>query len=74
MPLLHRGLAAPGVRRQKTSPRRFSSALKNAERRAEHAVQDKLDTCARAMLESRRGTDDGAVDDLEHAIGRHQDV
>jgi low affinity Fe/Cu permease len=48
--------------------------LKNAERRAEHAVQYKLDAIARAMLESRRGTDDGAIDDLERAIGRHQDV
>jgi hypothetical protein len=48
--------------------------LKNAERRAEHAVQYKLDAIARAMLESRRGTDDGAIDDLGHAIGRHQEV
>ena len=48
--------------------------LKNAERRAEHAVQYKLDAIARAMLESRRGTDDSAIEDLERAIGRHQDV
>jgi low affinity Fe/Cu permease len=48
--------------------------LKNAERRAEHAVQYKLDAIARAILEIRRGGDDGAIDDLEHAIGRHEDV
>lgn len=46
--------------------------LENAERRAEHAVQYRLDAIARAMLESRRGTDGGAIDDLEHAIGRHK--
>jgi len=49
--------------------------LKNAERRAEHAVQYKLDAIARALLESRSsGTDNGAIEDLERAIGRHQDV
>ena len=48
--------------------------LKNAERRAEHAVQFKLDAIAEALLEIRRGTDEGAADDLERAIGRHKEV
>jgi low affinity Fe/Cu permease len=48
--------------------------LKNAERRAEHAVQFKLDAIARALLASHRGGDDRAIEDLEQAIGRHEDV
>jgi low affinity Fe/Cu permease len=48
--------------------------LKNAERRAEHAVQFKLDAIAEALLEMHRDTDEGAADDLERAIGRHEDV
>jgi low affinity Fe/Cu permease len=48
--------------------------LKNAELRAEHAVQFKLDAIAEALLEVRRGTDEGAADDLERAIGRHNEV
>ncbi len=48
--------------------------LKNAERRAEHAVQFKLDAIARALLATHRGNDDRAIDDLERAIGRHEDV
>jgi low affinity Fe/Cu permease len=48
--------------------------LKNAELRAEAAVQDKLDAIALALLEMRRGTDAGAADDLERAIGRHEEV
>ena len=48
--------------------------LKNAELRAEAAVQDKLDAIALALLEVRRGTDDGAADELERAIGRHEEV
>ncbi len=48
--------------------------LKNAERRAEHAVQFKLDAIAAALLEMHRGTDEGAAGDLERAIGRHEDV
>ena len=43
--------------------------LKNAELRAEAAVQDKLDAIALALLEVQRGTDDGAADELEKAIG-----
>jgi low affinity Fe/Cu permease len=48
--------------------------LKNAERRAEHAVQFKLDAIAEALLEMHRDTDEGAAEDLERAIGRHEDV
>jgi low affinity Fe/Cu permease len=48
--------------------------LKNAELRAEAAVQDKLDAIALALLEVRRGTDDGAAEALEEAIGRHEEV
>ena len=48
--------------------------LKNAELRAEAAVQDKLDAIALALLEVQRGTDNGAADELEKAIGRHEEV
>ena len=48
--------------------------LKNAERRAEHAVQFKLDAIAAALLESIHERDEGAVADLERAIGRHEEV
>ncbi|MEA2150044.1 MAG: hypothetical protein QOD69_1874 [Solirubrobacteraceae bacterium] len=48
--------------------------LKNAERRSEHAVQFKLDAIARALLATHRGDDEDAIDDLERAIGRHEDV
>ncbi len=49
--------------------------LKNAERRSEHAIQYKLDAIAAAMLEARRDGDDrAAADDLEQAIGRHEEV
>jgi low affinity Fe/Cu permease len=48
--------------------------LKNAEVRAEAAVQEKLDAIALALLEVRRGTADGAADELERAIGRHEEV
>lgn len=48
--------------------------LKNAERRAEHAVQFKLDAIAEALLEIRRGTDEGAADDLERAIESHKEI
>lgn len=49
--------------------------LKNAELRAEHAIQYKLDAIAAAMLEARRGGDEEeAVEDLERAIGRHEEV
>ena len=48
--------------------------IKNAERRAEHAVQFKLDAIAKMMLATHRGEDDGAVDDLERAIERHEET
>ena len=41
---------------------------------AEAALQFKLDAIAQALLEMHRGTDEGATDDLERAIGRHEDV
>lgn len=52
--------------------------LKNAERRAEHAVQFKLDAIARALL-AERGDDDPEYDErarkeLERAIKREEDV
>lgn len=48
--------------------------LKNAERRAEAAVQFKLDAIAAALLELSRDTDEGAAEELERAIGRHDEV
>jgi low affinity Fe/Cu permease len=49
--------------------------LKNAELRAEHAIQYKLDAIAAAMLEARTDGDERhAADDLEAAIGRHEEV
>ncbi len=48
--------------------------LKNAERRAEAALQFKLDAIAGALLEMQRGVDEGAAEDLERAIGRHDEV
>jgi len=48
--------------------------LKNAERRAEHAIQGKLDRLAEAMLAERRDhMDDGAAE-LEEAVGMHDEV
>ena len=48
--------------------------LKNAELRAEAAVHEKLDAIALALLETKRGSDEGAAEDLERAIGRHEEV
>jgi low affinity Fe/Cu permease len=48
--------------------------LKNAERRAEGAVQRKLDAIAAALLEQRRGNATAAQDELAHAIGLHDEV
>jgi low affinity Fe/Cu permease len=48
--------------------------LKNAERRAEHTVQQKLDAIAAAMLEQRRGNETAAQDELAEAIGLHDEV
>jgi len=52
--------------------------IKNAERRAEHAVQFKLDAIAAALLEMHHDDDDDAEDeavkDLERAIGRDEEI
>jgi low affinity Fe/Cu permease len=48
--------------------------LKNSELRAEHAIQSKLDAIAAALLEQREGKTREAHDDLEQAIGMHEEV
>ena len=48
--------------------------LKNAERRAEGAVQQKLDAIAAALLEQRKGNSTAAQDELAEAIGLHDEV
>ena len=48
--------------------------LKNAELRAEHAIQEKLDAIAAALLEQRRGDSEEAARELEHAIGLHEET
>jgi low affinity Fe/Cu permease len=48
--------------------------LKNSERRAEAALQFKLDAIAAALLELSGDSDEGAAEDLERAIGRHDEV
>ncbi|MFE0628419.1 low affinity iron permease family protein [Streptomyces sp. NPDC058864] len=47
--------------------------LKNAERRAEHAVQRKLDAIAAALLEQGGGSHE-ARDALREVIGLHKDA
>lgn len=42
--------------------------LKNSERRAEHAIQQKLDAIAAALLETQEGKPGKAVDSLREAI------
>ncbi|MFD9407479.1 low affinity iron permease family protein [Streptomyces sp. NPDC059989] len=42
--------------------------LKNSERRAEHAIQRKLDAIAAALLEQQEGKQGDAHEDLESAI------
>jgi low affinity Fe/Cu permease len=48
--------------------------IKNAELRSEHAIQYKLDAIVAALQEERHGTDENADEDLERAIGRHEEV
>jgi len=48
--------------------------LKNAERRSEAAIQQKLDAIAAALLEQRRGNETAAHDDLAEAIGLHDEI
>ncbi|MFE2553677.1 low affinity iron permease family protein [Streptomyces sp. NPDC059355] len=46
--------------------------LKNSERRAEHAIQRKLDAIARAMLEQQEGKRGQAYEDLKAAVGMEE--
>jgi low affinity Fe/Cu permease len=48
--------------------------LKNAERRSEAAIQQKLDAIAAALLEQRRGNETAAQDELAEAIGVHDEI
>jgi low affinity Fe/Cu permease len=48
--------------------------IKNAELRSEHAIQYKLDAIVAALKEEREGTDEDAGEELERAIGRHEEV
>ncbi|MGW4566440.1 low affinity iron permease family protein [Streptomyces sp. NPDC004561] len=48
--------------------------LKNAERRAEHAVQRKLDSLARALLMEWAGEQDQARQCLQEAIGMEEQL
>ncbi len=48
--------------------------LKNAELRAERALQTKLDAIASSLLEDRRGHRGDAEDQLERSIGVHEEI
>jgi low affinity Fe/Cu permease len=48
--------------------------LKNAELRAERALQTKLDAIASSLLEDRRGHRGDAEDELERSIGVHDQI
>jgi low affinity Fe/Cu permease len=48
--------------------------LRNAELRAELALQKKLDAIASALLEDRRGHDGDAETQLERSIGVHEHI
>jgi low affinity Fe/Cu permease len=48
--------------------------LKNAEMRAEHAVQRKLDAIAAALLEGHRGDHSEAFEDLRNAIRMEEET
>ncbi|MEU8134208.1 low affinity iron permease family protein [Streptodolium elevatio] len=48
--------------------------LKNSERRAERAIQLKLNVIAAALLEQREGKTHQAHDDLKRAIGIEEQV
>ncbi|MEU6482802.1 low affinity iron permease family protein [Streptomyces sp. NPDC046887] len=48
--------------------------LKNSERRAEHAVQQKLDAIAAALLEAQQGESGPARDKLRTAIGVEEET
>lgn len=49
--------------------------LKNAELRSELAIQRKLDAIATALLQDKRGEEDGSSEqELEQAIGLHEEI
>ena len=48
--------------------------LKNAEMRAERAIQVKLDAIAAALLENKRGSEEHSEEALEDAIGVHREI
>ncbi|MEU8499493.1 hypothetical protein [Streptomyces lavendulae] len=48
--------------------------LKNSERRAEHAIQQKLDAIAAALLEQQRGEPGRAARRLREAIGARDEA
>jgi low affinity Fe/Cu permease len=48
--------------------------MKNAELRAERAVQHKLDAIAHSLLEKRSGNPGNADEALERAIGLHEQI
>jgi hypothetical protein len=48
--------------------------LKNAELRAERAIQQKLDAIASSLLEDKRGDAGDADQQLETAIGIHDEI
>jgi low affinity Fe/Cu permease len=48
--------------------------MKNAELRAEHAIQKKLDTIASSLLVDNRGNAGDADEQLETAIGSHEEI
>jgi hypothetical protein len=48
--------------------------LKNAQRRAEHAIQGTLDRLAEAMLAERRKNIDDGAEELEEAVGMHNET
>jgi low affinity Fe/Cu permease len=48
--------------------------LRNAELRADRAIQTKLDAIASSLLEDRRGHPGDAEDQLERSIGVHDEI
>jgi len=48
--------------------------LKNAELRAERAIQRKLDAIASSLLQDKRGGGEDSEQDLEQAIGVHEQI
>jgi low affinity Fe/Cu permease len=48
--------------------------VKNSERRAEHAIQQKLDAIAKSLLHQSGGDAEEARADLERVVGIHDEV